>query len=285
MRISRRKFTAAAVSLLALTPTGCTTLSNQSKESNSLLDRLPWGQKEEEVVPYPNPVKVASAWTADTLVQTNRTPTRGFGGRVFFYDEKSRPVPVEGTLIVHGFDDSASSAKEAVKRYEFTPEQLTRHFSQTDLGASYSIWIPWDAIGGEQKRISLVTSFKTSEGRMVQGIPATMVLPGASAQTEEEKIAAMYSPDYLAHRDATQTGSTRHSGLTTTTIRRRLPQTQSEVISPSITLPGQRRGTQIATTGQTPSVDLNMAGKPRRAPNMPQRASILPASAQFPVQQ
>ena len=284
MRISRRKFTAAAVSLLALTPTGCSTIPSQSKESGSLLDRLPWSNKEEEVVAYPNPVKVASAWTADTLVQTNRTPTRGFGGRVFFYDEKSRPVPVEGTLIVHGFDDSATDQTQGVKRFEFTPEQLTRHFSQTDLGASYSIWIPWDAIGGEQKRISLVTSFKTDEGKTVQGIPATMVLPGVSSQTAEERTAAKYSREYLAHRDATHTGSTRHSGLTTTTIRRGSPRPQAEVISPGITLPGQRQGTQIAATGQTPSVDLNMARKPGRLPSQPRRSSILPASAQFPLQ-
>ena len=81
---------------------------------------------------------------------------RGFGGRFFFYDEKSRPVPVDGTLIVHGFDDTADTPEDRVKRFEFTPEQFTRHFSQTDLGASYSVWVPWDAIGGDQRRISLV---------------------------------------------------------------------------------------------------------------------------------
>ena len=64
-------------------------------------------------------------------------------------------------------------------------------------GASYSIWIPWDAIGGEQKRISLVTSFKSTSGKPIQGIPATMMLPGISRQTETEadEIARM-SPQY-----------------------------------------------------------------------------------------
>ena len=284
MRISRRKFTLAAVSLAALAPTGCVTvpsdginqsITKQAKEGTSFFDRLPWANKEEEVVPYPNPVKVASTWTADTLVQSGRTPTRGFGGRIFFYDEKSRAVPVEGTLIVHGFDDTAGKEQHAVKRFEFTPEQFTRHFSQSDLGASYSVWVPWDAIGGEQKRISLVTSFKTAEGKTVQGIPATMVLPGVSEETEEERTAAKYAQEYLDHQIAAKSGTTRNSGLTTTTIRRRKPGSQPEVELPGIKLPGKDVGTQIASGGRTPSLDLEMTKKPRRS-------TIMPASATMP---
>ncbi|MEM8671870.1 MAG: hypothetical protein AAGG48_30415 [Planctomycetota bacterium] len=288
MRISRRKFTAAAVTLVALLPTGCSTLSPEQLKSQSLtkpakpenssfLDKLPWSNNEEEKVqPYPNPVKVASTWTADTLVQTGRTPTRGFGGRIFFYDEKSRPVPVDGTLVVHGFDDTATEEKHAVKRFEFTPDQFTRHFSQTDLGASYSIWIPWDAIGGPQKRISLVTSFKTEEGKFVQGIPATMVLPGVSEETEEEKTAAKFADQYLAHLEAAKSGNPSRSGLTTTTIQRRQIITGDEQL-PGIKLPGQQQPSQIATAGQTPSLDLKMSKRPRQP-------TILPASAQMPAE-
>ena len=153
---------------------GCATWSKRDTakpkdhETASLLNRLPWrggGKADEEPQPYPQPVKMAATWTPDTLVQTGRTPTRGFGGRVFFYNEKSQPVPVDGTLIVHGFDDSNKTDQRQLKRFEFTPEQFTRHFSQSDLGASYSVWIPWDAVGGDQQRISLVASFKPSKGK------------------------------------------------------------------------------------------------------------------------
>ncbi len=278
MRISRRQFTAAAVSLVALAPTGCSTVpkTTDSKSDSSFLDRMPWSKKDQTPDPYPNPVKVATTWTADTLVQTGRTPTRGFGGRVYFYDEKSRPVPVDGTLIVHGFDDSAGDAKEGVKRFEFTPEQFTRHFSQSDLGASYSIWIPWDAIGGQQKRISLVTSFKTKEGKLVQGVPATMVLPGVSDQTPEELTVAKFSPEYMKYREATESIGTRESGLTTTTIRRRTFGALEEQPLPGITLPGQDRASQIAAGGGTPSLDLELTKRPRAS-------SILPASAEMPL--
>ncbi len=287
MRINRHFITAAAASLIAMGSLGCTTVSNKSQSTKSassersLIDRLPWiGDKEKEVPePYPNPAKIAATWTPDTLVQTGRTPTRGFGGRVFFYDEKSRPVPVDGSLIVHGFDDNAPDAASRVKRFEFTPEQFTRHFSQTDLGASYSVWIPWDAVGGEQRRISLVTSFRTAEGKLVQGIPATVLLPGKSPQLNTEQQIAKLSPQYLKYREAASQGSSRTSGLTTTTIPRRSSGNLSAPMNqqPGITIPGTQKSDMVAGTNGTPSLDLEMSKRPSR-PN------VMPASAQMPLQ-
>ncbi|MEM6689131.1 MAG: hypothetical protein AAF664_06865, partial [Planctomycetota bacterium] len=154
--------------------------------------------------PYPFPTKIAATWTPDTLVQTGRTPTRGFGGRVFFYDEKSRVVPVEGRLVIHGYDDTdGKDPSKSTKRFEFTPEQLTRHFGQTDLGASYSVWIPWDALGGEQRRISLVASFRTDDGHLVQGVPAVVMLPGPGSHSGETELSVKrMSPNFKEHQNA-----------------------------------------------------------------------------------
>ena len=286
MRVSRRSFTAATIALLASGSVGCVTgpdknlLSRQMTDTeSSFLDRLPFTNKDKDKhpEPYPNPSKIAVTWTPDTIVQTGRTPTRGFGGRVFFYDEKSRAVPVEGTLVVHGFDDSSTSPDDT-KRFEFTPEQFTRHFSQSDLGASYSIWIPWDAIGGKQKRISLVSSFKTTEGKIVQGIPATLMLPGVAPEKTQESEMAKLSPQYQRYVKATQSGSARSTGLTTTTIQRRahVP-TGTDPGMPGITIPQmQYSGTQMAAGQPTPSVDIDMLQKRTRA-------GVMPASAQLPV--
>lgn len=116
---------------------GCSTFGKKPvADDRSFFEKMPLIGKKKDVEnpdPYPNPVKMAATWTPDTLVQSGRTPTRGFGGRVFFYDEKSRAVPVEGTLIVHGFDDSQGVERSETKRFEFTPEQFTRHYSQSDL--------------------------------------------------------------------------------------------------------------------------------------------------------
>ncbi|TWU57752.1 hypothetical protein Poly59_06610 [Rubripirellula reticaptiva] len=283
MRISRRHFATSIALMISVSSVGCSTFQKKSdktsKASKSMFDRLPFvGDKSDKTPdPYPNPVKMAATWAPDTLVQTGRTPTRGFGGRVFFYDEKSRPVPVDGTLVVHGFDDTVEAAEKDAKRFEFTPEQFKRHFSQTDLGASYSVWIPWDAIGGAQRRVSLVASFKTAEGHTIQGIPATVQLPGVkTAKTAEQELASL-SPQYRQFRDAAD-GNAPKSGLTTTTIaRRQVPIGRTGV--PGLNVPSEigSPSRMIATGGNTPSVDI---------PSMKRSigTTIRPASATMPSQ-
>lgn len=289
MQVSRRFFTAVAASTIASAGLGCVSgpsndlfSKKPTSEEGSFLDSIPFvGKKDKTPEPYPNPVKLAVTWTPDTIIQTGQTPTRGFGGRIFFYDEKSKSVPVEGTLVVHGFDDSSEHDANNAKRFEFTPEQFTRHFSQGDLGASYSIWIPWDAIGGEKKRISLVTSFKSTSGKPIQGIPASLMLPGSSpAEMGEDNLARM-SPQYQQYVQASNTGGTRKTGLTTTTIRRRtnlrdLPNTPTK---PGINIQRFRQSeTQVATSGPTPSLSIDMLRRPSSS-------NVRPVSAQTPSKQ
>ncbi len=175
--------------------------------------------------------------------------------------------------------DSAGGEKSGAKRFEFTPEQFTRHFSQSDLGASYSIWVPWDAIGGDQKRISLVTSFKSTSGRPIQGIPATMMLPGTTpAKTEEDNLARL-SPQYQRYMQAANTGGTRKTGLTTTTIRRHANPgvLQNKSGRPALNIPGfQQSEAQVATGGNTPSLSVDMLQRPSRA-------NVMPVSARTPA--
>ena len=287
MQVSRRFFTAVAASTIASAGLGCVSgpsndlfSKKPTSEEGSFLDSIPFvGKKDKTPEPYTNPVKLAVTWTPDTIIQTGRTPTRGFGGRIFFYDEKSKSVPVEGTLVVHGFDDTSENDANAAKRFEFTPEQFTRHFSQGDLGASYSIWIPWDAIGGEKKRISLVTSFKSTSGKPIQGIPASLMLPGISpTEMEEDKLARM-SPQYQQYVQASNTGGTRKTGLTTTTIRRpaNSRSTQNMPTKPPINIPGfQKSETQVATGSRTPSLSVEMLQRPSRS-------NVMPVSAQSPA--
>lgn len=259
MRGSRRQFTVAATSLLIGGLSGCVTTpdrdllkKNASAEKTSFYDRMPWVSKDKsdsQPEPYPNPVKLAATWTPDTLVQVGRTPTRGFGGRVFFYNEKSQPVPVDGTLTIHGFDENSDDPNDAVKRFVFTPEQLTRHYGQTDLGASYSIWLPWDAVGGEQRRISLVTSFLSASGSTIQGIPATMALPGKDSSLNSSEKVAELSPQYQNYLAATRSDSVPSSGLTTTTIRRNQVQRKQTEDRPAITIPNQRTEKPVVAIG------------------------------------
>ncbi|TWU66117.1 hypothetical protein [Crateriforma conspicua] len=262
-------------SLTAKQDTGRPTTANASKTDETLWEKLPLiGKKDDQPKPYPNPVQVAATWTPDTLMQTGRVPTRGFGGRIFFFDEKSHAVPVEGTLVVHAFNEDATDPKEQVKRYEFTPEQFTKHYSQSDLGASYSVWIPFDAVGGEQRKISLVASFVTESGKPIQSSPAKVVLPGQVEKTQET-LAQRFAPEYKDWQAANAGGTTRASGLTTTTIQRRRSVPGSTKIGGAT-----ESRSMLASSDATPASDVSMRRRP-----MTQSVDVMPASATMPSNQ
>lgn len=288
--------TIALLIAASVSSVGCTGfMPSKDSKVSSYLPTMPWSKKkDEQPEPYPNPVRLAATWTPDTLIQTGRTPTRGFGGRLYFFDERSRIVPVEGTLSVHGFDDKETDPKARVKPFEFTPEQFTQHFSNGDLGASYSVWIPWDAVGGEQKNISLVATFKTKEGKIVQGIPASVVLPGRSDPTASvASRTERFSPQFVEHRDAAVTPQTDKSGLVTTTIGRRGSGTSTPTGPRTFDMQrvANAPGSMVAAAnrqGKTPYIDV-MNTNPSRLPaptDMPSglaNPGVMPASAQMPL--
>lgn len=263
MRVSRRFILTAIASVIIPGVIGCSTFStSDSNGQGSALNRIPWfSKKDQPPEPYPSPVKLVATWTPDTLIQTGRTPTRGFGGRVYFFNEKSRAVPVEGTLVVHGFDEHAGDPESQVKRFAFTPEQFTQHFSQSDLGASYSVWIPWDAAGGENRKISLVATFMTKEGKTVQGPPTTVLLPGDRPDPEQQ-LADKLSPDFRRWQQVSGGDASRASGLTTTTIPRRKrpnPSRSADVLESA----ASGSGRSLTSGGNaTPSAEVRTAIRP-----------------------
>ncbi|QDS93349.1 hypothetical protein FF011L_21120 [Roseimaritima multifibrata] len=198
---------------------GCSVI----KGEKTFRESLPLIGKKKEEEPYPNPQKLAVTWSPDVILRTGATPTRGFGGRVFFYDEKTRPVPVEGELAIQAIR-TVDGEQPELKRYAFTSEQFTSHYSQTDLGASYSIWIPWDAVGGSETKITLIPSFKSKTGEVLQGTSSVVMLPG---KTEREETAFDLPPlDKMAAQGSYAGGAwslgnlanSSRGGLTTTTI-------------------------------------------------------------------
>ena len=67
----------------------------------------------------------------------------------------------------------------------FPREQFARHESQSKLGPSYSVWIPWDEVGGAQKHISLIARFEPHEGPLVVGEHIRHLLPGINSIAEQ----------------------------------------------------------------------------------------------------
>ncbi len=183
------KFTAYLVLGLATSLTGCASLTSDSKGKKN--DDKSWFFFKKKEYQIPQAMNVV--WTYDVLTLPGKPATRGFGGRLYFYNEKTQAIPVDGELMVYGFDDTYGNVdshdlSSAAKRFKFTSEQLTSHFSEGQLGASYSVWIPWDAAPGDEKKIMLIPTFVAQDGRLVKGAPATVNLPGKKRAEEHTTI-------------------------------------------------------------------------------------------------
>jgi hypothetical protein len=172
---------------LVTVTSGCSMWGDKSASPKS--DK-PWTVSKLWKKEYQKPQSVAVIWSPDVLTQTGAAPTRGFGGRVFFYNERTQAVPVDGELIVHGYRGQPilgqSDQIAADKTFAFTAEQLTGHFSPSQLGASYSIWIPWDAADGFREEVTLIPTFVGTDGQVVQGAPAKLFLPGRSIELADK---------------------------------------------------------------------------------------------------
>ena len=169
-----------------------------------------WFEKEYQV-----PESLAVIWSPDVLTQAGSKPTRGFGGRVYFYNARSQAVPVDGDLIVHAYLTTPTIADhsqkvKADKTFAYTAEQLTGHFSPSELGASYSIWIPWDAEGGFREELTLIATFKTKAGGIVQSEPAKVFLPGKNrfaAPATEAKASTLEASTVTYRKSSTPTNN------------------------------------------------------------------------------
>jgi hypothetical protein len=166
----------------------------------NLSKSMPWPLGEEK----PGvPEKIVAIWTDAVLQQPNQPPVRGFGGRLmFFAANKAKPIKVDGSLVIYAFDETNRDPSNAKpdRKYVFTPEQLPSHYSlaqygKSKIGHSYSVWLPWDGVGGNQKEISLLVRFEPKAekaekagGGVVVGQPCRQLLPGKSP-TEGPQIA------------------------------------------------------------------------------------------------
>nr|WP_234824065.1 hypothetical protein [Bremerella cremea] len=156
--------------LTILSASGCTSLGKMPK--------MPWENDEPE---YKLPIKMVVNWKDTIRYNPNDPAVRGFGGRVHFYDESNRPVRVEGQLTVYGYDDSRpgeADPERPDRKFIFEADKLQTHYSMSKLGHSYSFWVPWDRVGGDQKEITLAPFFRTSAGQVLMGEQTTQALPG-----------------------------------------------------------------------------------------------------------
>lgn len=169
---------------------GCQSMSTTTVASN------PFKVEKTPKIEFQQPARMAVIWKESSVSPNGEKPTRGFGGRVYFYDSENETVRVDGELTVYAYDDSNTpdgQSRVPDRKYVFRAEDLQRHYSKTGLGESYSVWLPWDKVGGARKTIALVPVFRPMEGLIPEADHSIAVLSGPSPTsefTEEEEAAA-----------------------------------------------------------------------------------------------
>lgn len=177
--------------VLLLSIAALVALSGCSKFDIDKLDmtkNIPWGEGKDGAMKAP--MKVVAVWTDTVLTEGMKPATRGFGGRLMFYDvEGGKPIKVKGTLTVYAFDETDRDVEQTKpdRKYMFTTEQFEKHYSKSSLGHSYSVWLPWDAAGGPLKEISLLVRFTPEKAPVVIGEASKQHLPGVRAGDDPTK--------------------------------------------------------------------------------------------------
>lgn len=130
------------------------------------------------------PVRMVGTWTDTVLSTPGQKSQRGFGGRVHFYDKsEEKPILVDGQLVVYAFDESnrAPTDNKPTRRYVFPADQLPLRMSISEIGASYSFFLPWDEAGGPQTEVSLICRFQPKGGAVIASEQTKHILPGTIA--------------------------------------------------------------------------------------------------------
>jgi hypothetical protein len=168
---------------LVASSTGCTSGTSHWKFASWDVRRAV-GLKKGEDKPDPEiPVRLVSTWSEAVLNRTGETSKRGFGGRLaFFKGDSQDPVRVNGQLVIYAFDETTRPQYETqpTRRYVFPAEQLAIYESDSKLGPSYSVWLPWDEAGGPGRKISLIARFEPKGGPVIVGEQTKHYLAGPS---------------------------------------------------------------------------------------------------------
>jgi hypothetical protein len=145
------------------------------------------------------PSKLIAMWTDASLRKPGVSgATRGFGGRIYFYDAKQHSVKVEGELVVYAFveKDRQVPSKLPERKFVFTAEELEQNYAKTALGHCYNVWLPWGKDDEDQAvSVSLVPMLKMGEGKVVQGSQSLNILKGKETESEGvEAVTVVGSP-------------------------------------------------------------------------------------------
>ena len=182
----KRTITVAILALFSFS--GCSMVNDSMRlsEKNSIWNpveslAVKRQKYDDEALP---PETMAAIWNFGVYEKPGSPSTRGLGGRIYFYDANNNAVTAEGKLIVYGFDGDNGNSTQPDKKFVFRESEFQSHYSESALGGSYSVWIPWDKVGGYRKSVTLLPVFKTKDGNLIRSEQSINLLAGKIKKEE-----------------------------------------------------------------------------------------------------
>jgi hypothetical protein len=200
-------------------------------------------------------------------------------------------VRVDGQLVIYAFDESGEDPyrTEPTKRHIFPAEQLSVYESDSKLGPGYNIWLPWDEVGGYERKVSLIARFEPKDGPIIVGEQTKHLLSGIAkpAIADGESLAHGSQPTAASSVNLTRyQASMPASGAATSPMS---GMGQRSILSPATTQPDPLATTSIplprkVSATPAPSLWANRVQRPTfSTPSM--QSYSMPPSTQAPSHQ
>lgn len=187
------------------------------------------------------------------------SPTRGFGGQVFFLDRKTaRPVAVKGDVRIHVFDDFGPRENhgKAVHTFDFTKGAWNAFLVKTQFGPAYNVFIPYTRDGHHKTECALRVRLAGEEMPTIFSDMSYVKLEGADRDDSAKSVAGTkprLQPKETRRADAIGQIS-RKDGVTTTSANK-VPS------KPNLATPKQR-----SLRGLPPEIEARLAELQQKKP-------------------
>lgn len=169
MSTPRRFLSAALLLPIFLSATGCATFNT------------PWTKNHVVRATPRNPaVQALCLWQPSNGRDPDGLPCRGFAGQIVFLSAgNAAPVAVDGSIRIYVFDDQGSLDERSVPRqWDFDSGAWNMHLTNSSLGATYSVFIPYTRPGSQQASCTLRLRLTPDEGPVIFSETASVILPG-----------------------------------------------------------------------------------------------------------
>ncbi len=137
-------------------------------------------------------------WEAAEGMDPDGKPTRGFAGKLTFFNRGERMgVRIKGDVRITVYDDQGKPEDRGkpLHNWDFLGKAWEIHLQDSDLGAAYSVFIPYSRKGNHRAQCALQVKFTPENGTPIYSDTVAVLLDGPIGKKDEEAAKAKSRTD------------------------------------------------------------------------------------------